>query len=83
MSWAATFLEPVYIGRMPRTDAWHNPILYWSDGGSYRILSRGQDGVMDRDWTTNLQHLTAMGLGGDIVVGDGRLLSYPSGVRGD
>ena len=79
----ATYLEPVYIGRMPRTDAWHNPILYWSDGGSYRILSKGQDGVMDRDWTTNLQNLAAMGLDGDIVIGDGRLLSYPSGVPGN
>ncbi len=78
----ATYLEPVYIGRLPRTDAWNNPILYWSDGGSYRILSRGQDGVMDRDWTTNLQNLAAMGLDGDIVVGDGRLLSYPPGVPG-
>ena len=79
----AAYLEPVYIGQLPRTDAWHNPILYWSDGGSYRILSRGQDGVMDRDWTDNLQELAAMGLDGDIVVGDGRLLSYPPGVSGD
>ncbi len=79
----ATYLEPIYIGRLPRTDAWNNPILYWSDGGSYRILSRGQDGVMDRDWTANLQILAAMGLDGDIVIGDGRLLSYPSGVRGN
>jgi len=74
----ASYLEPVYIGQLPRTDAWHNPILYWSDGGSYRILSRGQDGVMDRDWTANLQYLAAMGLDGDIVIGDGRLLSYPA-----
>ena len=79
----AAYLEPIYIGQLPRTDAWHNPILYWSDGGSYRILSRGQDGVMDRDWTDNLQELAAVGLDGDIVIGDGRLLAYPHGVSED
>ena len=77
MSKIAIYLEPVYIGQLPRTDAWHNPILYWSDGGSYRILSRGKDGMIDRDWTATFQNLTALGLDGDIVIGDGRLLSYP------
>ncbi len=79
----ATYLEPIYIASLPRTDAWQNPILYWSDGSSYRILSRGRDGLMDRDWTGKLHAYSVMGLDGDIVIGDGRLLSRPAGAVAD
>ena len=75
ISGIATYLEPVYIGHLPRNDAWQNPILYWSDGGTYRILSRGRDGLIDLDWTAGLDILADVGGAGDIVYGDGRLLS--------
>jgi hypothetical protein len=76
----ATFLEPVYIGQLPRTDGWENPILYWSDGGSYRILSTGRDGRIDRDWTGKIDPVASAGRDADIVFGDGRLLAWPSGI---
>ena len=75
----ATFLEPMYISKLPRRDGWHNPILYWSDGSSYRILSTGKDGQIDQDWTGVDDPVTASAkLEGDIVYGDGRLLVVPS-----
>jgi len=73
----ATFLEPVYIERLPLTDGWENPILYWSDIGSYRILSTGRDGRVDRDWTRNLEPVVAAGQDADIVFGDGKLIAGP------
>jgi hypothetical protein len=76
----ATYLEPVYIGRLPRTDGWENPILYWSDGGSYRVLSMGRDGRIDRDWTRQVDPVASAGHDADIVFGDGRLLAWPSGM---
>jgi len=79
----ATYLEPVYIGRLPRTDGWENPILYWSDGGSYRVLSMGRDGQIDRDWTRQVDPVASAGHDADIVFGDGRLLAWPSGMDAD
>jgi hypothetical protein len=34
---------------LPLTDAWDNPLLYWSDGAEYMIVSAGADGVLDRN----------------------------------
>jgi hypothetical protein len=79
----ATFLEPVYIGRLPRTDGWQNPILYWSDGASYRVVSTGRDGQMDRDWTGQADGHAADGVDGDIVFGDGEKLAWPTWLTGD
>jgi len=74
----ATFLEPVYIAQMPRTDGWENPILYWSDGGTYRIISTGRDGRIDRDWTGPVERESSEAGASDIVFGDGRLLAGPA-----
>jgi len=32
-------------------DAWNNPLLYWSDGRDYLILSLGSDGMRQFDYT--------------------------------
>jgi len=74
----SAFLEPIYIGSLPRVDAWDNPILYWSDGESYRIISTGRDGTMDQDWSVVNAPRTSRHDGGDIVYGDGRLLTVPN-----
>jgi type II secretory pathway pseudopilin PulG len=79
----ATFLEPVYIGQLPRTDGWENPILYWSDGGSYRIISTGRDGRIDQDWTGTVDPTALAGQDADIVFGDGELLVWPSDLGPD
>lgn len=73
----AAYLEPVYIAQLPVQDAWQNPILYWSNGGSYRIISTGKDGQMDRDWSGEIKPGGAGDKQGDIVYGDGRLLVLP------
>jgi hypothetical protein len=72
----AVFLEPIYIAALPRTDAWDRPLLYWSDGTRYRILSTGGDGRMDRDWSSVSEPVRSA-RHGDIVFGDGRVLVVP------
>jgi hypothetical protein len=71
-------LEPVYISQLPRTDAWANPILYWSNGGSYRVLSTGKDGRMDQDWSSVHEPAPPAGIEGDIVFGDTGPIAAPS-----
>ncbi len=67
----AGFLEPVYIGALPRLDGWRNPILYWSDGVRFRVLSRGRDGALDPD------RAAAGGVDTDIIVEGNRPSSAP------
>lgn len=69
----AAFLEPVYIAALPRVDGWDNPLLYWSDGASYRIVSTGGDGKLDRDWSEADGPDASDENQGDIVLIDGRL----------
>ena len=73
----APYLEPIYGRALPRLDTWENPILYWSDGDSYRLLSTGEDGRMDRDWTEVSMPGAPLGSGGDIAYGDGNFLVRP------
>ena len=68
--------SPMIFASLPRTDAWQNPILYWSNGASYRIISMGRDGEMDRDWSGAAEP-AAQDLSSDIVFGDGHLLFFP------
>ena len=53
----ASILEAGYIGRMPTTDGWNNPLTYQSDGSEFSITSHGAD--------------EAPGGGDDIVLTDG------------
>jgi type II secretory pathway pseudopilin PulG len=73
----AAFLEPIYISTLPQEDAWDNPILYRSDGATYRLLSTGPDGRMDRDWSDVTEPTLSPNRVGDIVVADGRILVLP------
>ena len=71
------YLEPLYGSALPRIDVWENPFLYWSDGRSFRILSTGEDGEMDRDWSGVEAPRPPAETGGDIVYGDGQFLATP------
>lgn len=74
-------VEPVYIRSLPTVDGWGNPFLYWSDGASYRIVSRGKDGAEDQDWS-EANPDSAVGtqsFNNDIVFVDGLFVVYPEG----
>ncbi|MDX1502656.1 MAG: type II secretion system protein GspG [Thermoanaerobaculia bacterium] len=43
-------LGSLYLAEVPATDGWGHPLVYWSDGVSYRIASPGKDGQMQHDW---------------------------------
>ena len=73
----APYLEPLYGNSLPRLDTWDNPILYWSNGRSYRILSTGEDGLMDRDWAEISTPGPPAATGEDVAYGDGDFLGVP------
>ena len=43
-------LVPDYLGTIPAEDGWGHPLLYWSDGQAYRLVSPGKDGELEREW---------------------------------
>lgn len=73
----SAYLEPIYIGQLPTIDGWRNPIMYWSDGGSFRVLSTGRDGAMDRDWSVTSDRRDSSGPDGDIVFSDDGPVAWP------
>jgi hypothetical protein len=75
-----SLVEPMYVRVLPTVDEWDQPIMLWSDGQSYRIVSVGRDGHVDRDWkvpdaaggpTTRPE--------ADIVFSDGQFVAWPEG----
>lgn len=74
-------VEPVYIRTLPRLDGWGRPILFWSNGTSYRILSRGKDGEEDQDWSEAKldEPVETQSFDLDIVFADGMFVVYPEG----
>jgi general secretion pathway protein G len=77
----ASLVEPVYIRTMPTVDGWGHPLLYWSDGESYRIVSPGEDGEVMRDWRGEVEPGGATHFAADIVFGDGQFLAWPEGMQ--
>lgn len=84
----ATLLEPEFIARLPRADAWGHPIRYesWkahdaSPGpDSYLLASPGKDGAWQVDLRTVAPGPTR-GTKAEIVIRDGEFVSYPEGTR--
>jgi len=76
----AADVEPVYIRVLPRVDGWGNPLMYWSDGEAYRIVSAGRDGETERDWRDAPGGPTYR-FESDIVFGDGQFSSWPEGIQ--
>ena len=81
MAAIAEQVEPIYIRELPRADGWGGPILYWTDGSSYRIVSNGKDGAMDEDWSGPFAAHETDDLGEDIIFGDGEFLAWPEGMN--
>ena len=73
-------VEPVYVRELPRNDGWGGPILFWSDGHSYRVVSSGKDGEMDQDWSQPFDARETADLLQDLVFGDGQFLAWPEGM---
>lgn len=79
----ADTLAPIYIRELPTVDGWGAPLMFWSDGESYRIVSPGKDGEFEREW------LELAGGGGgtssafasDIVFADGQFWQWPEGTQ--
>lgn len=79
-------LSPAYLGSIPLTDGWEHPLLYWSDGTSYFIVSPGRDGQVDRDWLALPKDevpVTGGDFDGDLVYRNGGFIAYPEGIVSD
>ena len=74
-------LEPVYVRELPTVDGWKKPLLYWSDGDHYRIVSTGKDGAVDQEWSGEIEAEPTQEFIRDIVFGDGQFYVYPEGTQ--
>jgi hypothetical protein len=79
-------LEPIYIRILPMTDAWGNPLLYWSDERHYVLVSPGEHGLLDPVWDLDPDAPWEIEFGGeedhpdaDIVFMDGQFVQWPRG----
>ena len=70
-------VTPVYIRKLPETDAWGNPFRYASDGKRMAIVSFGRDGKADRSYVSFDQPLDDVE-GDDIVWSGGHLVACPA-----
>jgi general secretion pathway protein G len=68
-------LSPTYIRTLPVRDGWGNAMLYWSDGTSYRLVSPGKDGQLDRSWDGELEPVEVLEFESDLVFSDGEFIS--------
>jgi type II secretory pathway pseudopilin PulG len=59
--------------RASRSDGWGHPLLYESDGSSYRIISGGRNGLVDHP----LSPETRDSFDHDIVLEEGRFTAAP------
>ena len=78
-AWLLDWVVPVYIRTLPQVDGWGTPMVYWSDGESYRLASLGSDGTQDGPFEqiepgTETQTFTS-----DIVFADGSFVQFPVG----
>ena len=69
-------LEPDYVMELPTNDQWDQPYLVWSDGTTYRIVSRGADAQIERDWSDGIEPGSFTDSKSDIVFGDGQFLRW-------
>jgi len=74
-------LVPAYIKSLPTEDAWKHPLMYWSDGKHYRLISQGRDGAAARDWSATVEGTATDPAADDIVYVDGEFLSAPEPVH--
>ncbi|NOZ93466.1 MAG: hypothetical protein GXP47_01850 [Acidobacteria bacterium] len=70
-------LVPKYMEKLPAADGWDHPILYWTDGAGYRLVSPGKDGATSRDWAQPGKPQRVTSFDGDLVISDGELVSSP------
>ena len=73
-------LEPMLGDLYPAlpTDRWNRPLVYWSDGATYRLASMGPDGKLDRDWQLENGEPATVDHVDDIVFGEeGRIHPEP------
>jgi hypothetical protein len=78
----AKLLEPTYIKRLPRTDAWEYPLRYESDSETeYRIGSGGRSGEWEKPRLSDYTPRPTDTMDADIVFGNGSFIQYPEGVQ--
>ena len=79
----APALEGVYLDKLATEDAWGHPLMYWSDGKHYRVISTGRDGKIDRDWRTVTEPVAIETPDNDIVCEERGFLAMPGTGDGD
>jgi general secretion pathway protein G len=79
----ATYLEPTYVKRIPRTDGWNEAFAFLGDatnGLDYTIISYGKNHQQDGTYTPGTRTTT---FNADIVYSDGQFIQWPEGMQVD
>ena len=74
-----TLFEPVYIRELPILDGWGRPIMVWTDGENYRVVSAGRDGLVQKDYSIVDADGPTVTFDSEIVFGDGEFTQWPEG----
>jgi len=72
-------LEPTYIRRVPKTDAWGNKFATGNNASEYTIESYGKGGVDESEPQGNTMVTTRFDC--DIIYSGGLFIKYPEGVQ--
>ncbi len=72
-------VSPMYIRVLPPFDGWGHPLMVWSDGDNYMIVSPGKDGQLSREWTVHDEGGSTAMFADDIVFGNGSFVQWPEG----
>jgi type II secretion system protein G len=75
----APSLEPTYMKRVPRYDAWGTELHIGSTPGAYSIFSYGADRQPGEENTNRIEVTTDYDC--DIIYSDGQFVQYPDGVQ--
>ena len=78
----AALLEPAYIGKLPRTDAWRYPLKYEArPPQDYCLGSGGRGGAWERAGLFEYTPNATTTFGSDIVFCNGAFIQYPEGTQ--
>jgi len=70
-------VQPIYVRELPTLDAWGQPLMLWSDGENYRVVSMGADGTFDAEWSGEVAAGRTRNENDDIVFADGQFMRWP------
>jgi hypothetical protein len=80
-------LTPIFIRKLPLSDAWGNQYLMWGTERECVVLSMGADGALDRNYGLSEGKSESIGRGptvkpaNDIILVNNEFVQWPDGIK--